>query len=282
VIGSYWANHVNVVKNGNSEKDIEPVEIDGKMVVIYIIGACLMITALYFFRKYLVYIVIGIFCLGSATGLFFILSYFSHGFPSGYLGKVKYIGNISIKYITYTVISIAIPLFWIIVRHQEYAWVIQDFLGIILIMTILKSIKYPNIKITTLLLTLFFIYDIFWVFITPLFTTNGESIMVSVATGGGGGSNEPQETIPLAFMIPRLVNPYYPMCGPAYSILGYGDIVLPGLLVSYCLRFDRSKFNGKKNIFYSYFDWICSRINYYFCSSYNSSNWPTRLTLSSS
>jgi len=82
--------------------------------------------------------------------------------------------------------------------------------------------------------------------------------MVKVATGGsggGGGSDGPQETIPLTFMIPRLMNPYS-SCGPAYSILGYGDIVLPGLLVSYCLRFDiQKKFSTK--IYY-----IASSIGY--------------------
>ena len=43
----------------------------------------------------------------------------------------------------------------------------------------------PKIKIATILLIAVFIYDIFMVFITPLFTKEGESVMVTVATSGG-------------------------------------------------------------------------------------------------
>jgi len=211
---------------------------------------------LYFFYQYLVFVIIGIFCLGAATGIFSILAYFGHCLPSGYLTTVKYIGNISIKYICFSIISISIPLTWFFIRHQDYAWILQDLLGIILVLIVLKSVKLPNIKISTILLTLFFLYDIFFVFITPLFTENKESVMVKVATGGGGTEGQTvQETIPLAFMIPRLLNPYI-SCGPAYSILGYGDIVLPGLLVSFCLRYDISK-NFDKRLYY-----IASSIGY--------------------
>ena len=41
-------------------------------------------------------------------------------------------------------------------------------------------------QIAAILLSLFFAYDVFFVFITPLFTKNGDSIMEDVATGSFG------------------------------------------------------------------------------------------------
>jgi signal peptide peptidase-like 2B len=45
----------------------------------------------------------------------------------------------------------------------------------------LQVIKLPNLKIASLLLSLAFFYDIFFVFISPLFFE--ESVMVRVASG---------------------------------------------------------------------------------------------------
>ncbi len=39
------------------------------------------------------------------------------------------------------------------------------------------------------------------------------------------------EGIPMLLKVPRLYDPW-----GGYSIIGFGDILLPGLLVSFCLR----------------------------------------------
>lgn len=44
-------------------------------------------------------------------------------------------------------------------------------------------IRLPNMKIGTFLLLALLVYDIFFVFITPLFSARGKSVMVEVATG---------------------------------------------------------------------------------------------------
>ena len=44
-------------------------------------------------------------------------------------------------------------------------------------------IKLPNLKISAILLISLLVYDIFFVFITPLFSARGKSVMVEVATG---------------------------------------------------------------------------------------------------
>ena len=66
----------------------------------------------------------------------------------------------------------------------SYAWVLQDILGISFCISLIRNIRLPNLKVCTILLVLLLIYDIFFVFITPLFSA-GKSVMVEVATGKG-------------------------------------------------------------------------------------------------
>eukprot|EP00479_Gromia_sphaerica_P007054 TRINITY_DN2214_c0_g1_i1.p1 TRINITY_DN2214_c0_g1~~TRINITY_DN2214_c0_g1_i1.p1 ORF type:complete len:125 (+),score=11.31 TRINITY_DN2214_c0_g1_i1:27-377(+) len=56
--------------------------------------------------------------------------------------------------------------------------------------------------------------------------------MIEVATGGDSG-----ETVPLLILFPRISDElsHY---GNSYSMLGLGDIALPGLFISFLLRFD--------------------------------------------
>ena len=59
---------------------------------------------------------------------------------------------------------------------------LQDILGIAFCISLIRNIRLPNLKVCTILLVLLLIYDIFFVFITPLFSA-GKSVMVEVATG---------------------------------------------------------------------------------------------------
>jgi len=88
-------------------------------------------------------------------------------------------------------------------------------------------VKIDSLKIAATLLSLVFFYDIFMVFVTPLFT-KGTSVMEAVALGGDTG-----ETLPMLLAIPNFRNPIVNM-----TRIGLGDIALPGTLVSYCKRFD--------------------------------------------
>ena len=49
--------------------------------------------------------------------------------------------------------------------------------------SLLKNLRLPSMKICSLLLVLLLIYDVFFVFITPLFSAGHNSVMVDVATG---------------------------------------------------------------------------------------------------
>eukprot|EP00584_Thalassiosira_punctigera_P008354 CAMPEP_0172528300 /NCGR_PEP_ID=MMETSP1067-20121228/2733_1 /TAXON_ID=265564 ORGANISM="Thalassiosira punctigera, Strain Tpunct2005C2" /NCGR_SAMPLE_ID=MMETSP1067 /ASSEMBLY_ACC=CAM_ASM_000444 /LENGTH=938 /DNA_ID=CAMNT_0013312187 /DNA_START=96 /DNA_END=2912 /DNA_ORIENTATION=+ len=129
-------------------------------------------------------------------------------------------------------------------------WIVQDVFGVCMCMLFLETIKLNAIKVGAVLLVVAFFYDIFFVFVTPLLTKHGESIMVNVATSGGPPKADPSwcekypfaseckggDPLPMLFAIPR-IGDYQGGC----SMLGLGDIVLPGLLLSFASRYDESK-----------------------------------------
>lgn len=96
-------------------------------------------------------------------------------------------------------------------------WVYNNILCIIFCVHALQSMFIGNFKNGILLLTLLFFYDIFFVF--------GTDVMLTVAKGIDA---------PIKLKFPK----DYSADPPQYSILGLGDIVIPGIFVSLCLRFD--------------------------------------------
>ena len=79
------------------------------------------------------------------------------------------------------------------------------------------------------------LYDVFWVFGTPYFT-GGESVMMTVAT-----SSAVQGPTRLLFPKPPSLNPFADAGAFPFSLLGLGDIAVPGLLLGLCLRYDASR-----------------------------------------
>ncbi|KAM0004726.1 putative aminopeptidase [Helianthus debilis subsp. tardiflorus] len=123
----------------------------------------------------------------------------------------------------------------------SFAWIGQDILGIALIVTVIQIIRVPNLKVGTVLLSCAFLYDIFWVFVSKWWFH--ESVMIMVARGDKSG----EDGIPMLLKIPRMFDPW-----GGYSIIGFGDIILPGLLVAFSLRYD---WLSNKSLRAGYFLW---------------------------
>lgn len=158
--------------------------------------------------------------------------------------------------------AVTLSIVWFIFRHEDWIWIIQDLMAFALSINALSYYRLETYKSITLLLTVFFIYDIFMVFVTPTFT-NGTSIMEAVAFGGRentqseGGQNwnnlqftrglskdvNPINRLPVVIIVPhlsankRLCDYYYEY---SYSLLGLGDILIPGISVNYGIIFDYS------------------------------------------
>lgn len=151
--------------------------------------------------------------------------------------------------------SAALCIFWFFFRRDPYAFLLLDFINITLCLHILKGIRFPSLKWLTVLLLCMFVYDMFMVFGTPFLTKNGCSVMIEVAAGTDCTktntgypiapiNSEIPEKFPMLFQVPRLSDPmiscidleiekeFHPV------ILGLGDVIVPGYLISFCFTVD--------------------------------------------
>jgi signal peptide peptidase-like protein 2B len=159
-------------------------------------------------------------------------------------------GQASTARIAATTLSAVIAFTWLWERHERWAWVLLDILAGCLATSFLLTIRLPNLRVGTALLSAFFFYDIFMVFITPSIFA-GRSIMVDVATAGRAREHadatkcfrQREESVPMLFLVPRM--DWY----GGYALLGLGDIVLPGLLIVLALRFDYAKLRHRHRDF---------------------------------
>ncbi|XP_025679714.1 signal peptide peptidase-like 2 isoform X3 [Arachis hypogaea] len=185
------------------EEDI--VNIDTKGAIIFVISASTFLVLLFFFMSsWFIWVLIVLFCIGGVEGMHnCIVSLVLRVFPK--------LGRNIVK-------------------------------GICLMITILQLARLPNIKVATVLLCCAFVYDIFWVFISPVIFH--KSVMITVARGDKAGG----EAIPMLLRFPR---PHDPWKG--YDMIGFGDILFPGLLVCFARRFDKE--NNKRSV-NGYFLWL--------------------------
>lgn len=75
--------------------------------------------------------------------------------------------------------------------------------------------------------------------------TGGDS-GVSDGTGGIGGSSGAEEQLPMVVRVPHLGYDPLSVCWQRYSLLGFGDILVPGMLVAFCHGFDLTVSNRHK------------------------------------
>ncbi|CAM6121236.1 unnamed protein product [Calypogeia fissa] len=109
---------------------------------------------------------------------------------------------------------------WYVLKKH---WLANNTLGLAFSIQGIEMLSLGSFKIGAILLAGLFFYDIFWVFFTP--------VMVSVAK---------------SFDAPiKLIFPTGDVTRP-FSMLGLGDIVIPGIFVALALRFDVSQKTGKR------------------------------------
>ena len=110
-------------------------------------------------------------------------------------------------------------------------WWLTNILGFSFAYNALQIMSPTTAWTGTLILISLFIYDIYFVFFTPL--------MVTVATN---------IDIPAKLLFPRPMGPHEDQSKQAVSMLGLGDIVLPGIIIGYALRFDLYLFYLRRQV----------------------------------
>lgn len=260
---SYWSarsareaaiEHEKLLKDASDELgEIEGigssgvVDINTTSAVLFVVVASCFLVMLYKLMSYwFIEVLVVLFCIGGVEGLQTCLVAFLSCFrwfenSAQSFVKLPIFGAVSHLTLALSPFCIAFAVLWAVFRRVSYAWIGQDILGIALIITVLQIIRLPNLKVGTVLLSCAFLYDIFWVFVSKWWFH--ESVMIVVARGDKSG----EDGIPMLLKIPRLFDPW-----GGYSIIGFGDIILPGLLVVFSLRYDML---AKKKIREGYFLW---------------------------
>ena len=221
------------------------VNMNVKAAVLFVVFASCFLFMLYkLMSSWFIDVLVVLFCIGGIEGLQTCLvallsRWFKHAGES-YI-KVPFLGAISYLTLAVSPFCITFSILWAVYRNESFAWIGQDILGITLIITVLQIVHVPNLKVGTVLLGCAFIYDIFWVFVSKKFFK--ESVMIVVARGDRSG----EDGIPMLLKFPRIFDPW-----GGYSIIGFGDILLPGMLVAFSLRYD---WLANKSLRSGYFLW---------------------------
>ncbi|KAF7046857.1 hypothetical protein CFC21_055854 [Triticum aestivum] len=229
----------------NNTQDKEILEITAKGAGVFVIVASVFLLLLfYFMSSWVAWLLIVLFCIGGVEGmhvcLVTIISRIFKGWGNNTV-QLPFYGEVLALSVGIVPSCTVFAILWAVYRHSSFAWIGQDILGICLMITVLQMAHLPNIRVASALLSAAFVYDIFWVFISPLIFH--ESVMIAVASGDSSG-----EAIPMLLRIPRFFDPW-----GGYDMIGFGDIIFPGLLVAFSYRFDRA---GKKGILNGYFLWL--------------------------
>jgi len=220
----------------------EVVEVGNEMAIGFcVFGSCVLVV-LFFMMHWLIYVVIFGFCVGGVSTLSELGSaVLQYSVPSTkeQFCTIPYLEE-SLKRadIMAFVPALTLVISWVITRNGDLGWIFQDIIAAAFLCWVQRTLRLPNMKIASLLLGMMFFFDIFWVFISPLIFQ--ESVMIRVARGGDTG-----EAVPMLLRVPSFGDPL-----GGYRMLGFGDIVLPGLLISYYRRHDVL---SRRSIFQGYF-----------------------------
>lgn len=132
--------------------------------------------------------------------------------------RAPYFRSLEIEF-TKSQLVAAIPgTFFCVWYAKKKHWLANNILGLAFSIQGIEMLSLGSFNTGAILLAGLFVYDIFWVFFTP--------VMVSVAKSFDA-------PIKLLFPTADAVRPF--------SMLGLGDIVIPGIFVALALRFDVSR-----------------------------------------
>nr|XP_029116055.1 signal peptide peptidase-like 4 isoform X2 [Elaeis guineensis] len=205
------------------------VDVNTTSAVLFVVLASGFLILLYkFMSHWFVELLVVLFCIGGVEGLqtclVALLSRWFKRAGESFI-KVPFFGAVSYLTLAVSPFCIAFAAVWAVYHTLSYAWIGQDILGIALIITVLQIVRVPNLKVGTVLLCCAFLYDIFWVFASKRWFH--ESVMIVVARG----DRTDEDGVPMLLKIPRMFDPW-----GGFSIIGFGDIILPGLLIVFSLR----------------------------------------------
>lgn len=137
-------------------------------------------------------------------------------------------------------------------------WIANDILAFGICVAGIEALPIKSFKASALLLCGLFVYDVFWVF--------GTDVMVTVAKSVQG---------PIKLVFPQDIFGDH----TKKSLLGLGDIVIPGFFIAQMLRFSLVISQGKSQAYYvvAMVAYVCSLVNTMFVMVYFDAAQPALL-----
>lgn len=242
-LGSYWAGTAEKKKQHSLKSryqawdDLGEITIDTNIcfTCTCTVMAIFTLLALCCFYDYLVHVMIGVFCLYATLSLYVCLTPFMNKLPLGkYAIHLPYSRScLEIRTLLLAGLCLSINATWVIFRKDDqWGWILQDLLGVAIGIYILRTVHIPTFKNCSLFLLAHLFYDVLCLIGIPFLTTTGRGIVDVIALGTSSS-----EEIPFLLKAPILASTSV-LDDSAFTVVGLGDIVLPGFLVAYCHRFD--------------------------------------------
>ncbi|XP_022644208.1 signal peptide peptidase-like 2B isoform X1 [Varroa destructor] len=132
-------------------------------------------------------------------------------------------------------VPVTSAIVWYIHRTKyTQIWLLHNFMGSTMCIWLISLVRLPSLSVAVVIAVLLALYDFFMVYVTPLFTYDGKSVMEAVARGTNG------EQMPMVLQMPPFTyGANYPECtGPLQGFIGMGDFIIPGFVVAYFGAFD--------------------------------------------
>lgn len=214
------------------ERQPEQGFISLRMAIVLPIFGSLVLIILFYFLDWMSYLFVFFIFLSSLFSLTFVLTPTAERLVARaperaqmpfapYQSLPAVLRETSLSLLLAFLTALAVALTWLITRY----WAVSDVVALCFVISSLSGMRLPNLKVATVVLSLFFFYDIFWVFLSSCLF--GKNVMVSVAVS--------LPSLPILITLPKVLS-------SGSTMLGLGDLILPGLLLCYLYRFDSKNF----------------------------------------
>jgi hypothetical protein len=244
----HWKDVSNNMKSDEEEVD-ETITLNFYHILTIPLTSSIMLVVLLYFFDYLQYILLLLIMISSMSAVHLLLKEFII-LVYKHMNWDRTCISIWADFISFA-ISVAMLVDWL----WNGDFISHDILACSLAIIFIHLVRLPNLKLAALLLLLLFVYDIYWVFVSKYHFD--KNVMVEVATKSSSNpiqvlgqhyeipilsSATPIINLPLKLIFPSYDGPLSKASSSMheirYSVLGLGDITVPGMLLAYARDVD--------------------------------------------
>lgn len=235
-----------VIKKSRSSKDSGNLKFTDWGAALFVVYVSVTLLLLYFLRDHIIIIMVTLFAIFSISSIYSLLSAQLTPYLERFRERKTVLYSLRASML---IISSMGPVTWFFIRKTDNAWPLHTVLSFAVLYHIVPKFRSQSYRTLVILSSLILAYDVFFVFITPLFTPSGQSIMEQVVLGGSSknsrfffGPKEYSESLPFFLKMPKAFTPdkLDLKCREIASTigLGFGDIIFPGIIAGHCHTFD--------------------------------------------